>query len=168
MIILILVILVLVFSEIAIFTPAGTGRNLGVIIVGFALIALIGLTMSNDLNHVGMHQQASTTTVRLKSLTASGPATIAEQPLGNGTEKIVVYRLANNAVKRTPVAHTTTTIDRRGSRSKVTLTTKKWRFNNALYRWLFNLTSEEGQVASRKYNFVIPTTWRVISASKLK
>lgn len=124
MIIPILVILVLVFSGIAIFTPAGTGRNLGVIIVGFALIALIGLTMSNDLNHVGMHQQASTTTVRLKSLTASGPATIAEQPLGNGTEKIVVYRLANNAVKRTPVAHTTTTIDRRGSRSKVTLTTK--------------------------------------------
>ncbi|WP_279404178.1 hypothetical protein [Secundilactobacillus kimchicus] len=33
MIILILVILVLVFSGIAIFTPAGTGRNLGVIIV---------------------------------------------------------------------------------------------------------------------------------------
>ncbi|WP_288530668.1 DUF4811 domain-containing protein [uncultured Secundilactobacillus sp.] len=167
MIILILVILVLVFSGIAIFTPAGTGRNLGVIIVGLALIALIGLTMSNDLSHVGMHQQTSTTTVQLKSLTASGPATIAEHPLGNGTEKIVVYRSSNNAVKRTPVAHTTTTIDR-GSRSQVTITTKKWRFNNALYRWLFNLTNEEGQVASRKYNFVIPTTWRVISASKLK
>lgn len=166
MIIIILVILVLIFSGIAIFTPAGIGRNLGIGILGAALVAVIGLTMANDLNHVGMHQVKTTESQRLASLTSGKRSTIARKKLGNGTEQVVIYRPVGQKVTKTPLAHTTTTINRRQTLAKVTVTTGRWRFNNGLYRWLFGLTHEDGQVANRRYVFTIPNNWRIVPASK--
>lgn len=164
MIIILLTILVLLFSALAIFAPTGTIRNVSIGLVGLILVLLTGLTMANDLNHFGMHQQTEITTEGVTSLSGGKPETIAEKRIGTADEKLVVYR-TNKRVKpqKTTLKNTKTTISRStDKRAMVKITTDRWVYNNGVYRWLFALTNEEEQIASRQYQFILPKNWRKV------
>lgn len=173
MIIFILIVSVLVFAIAVIGMKQRLARVFWIVLsLALAIVSCLLFTV-NDQVHWGMKETMTTTD---KPLTAaakiSGTDTILYKALGDGTEKVVIYK--TNA-KQKKVATTTADVTTKNQFQKSakikypTLETRTYRytFKNAFYRVLFAGTGSNHQFKKRTNIFKLPQDWVILSTSQV-
>lgn len=134
-----------------------------------AVFCIVGI-VEHDYNHFGM--KAETTTVKKDLVSSASPKLpiLLYQPLGNGTEKVYLYKTNNADKKPTPTKtdKTTSKVVKNASSASVTVTTKRYVFNNGLDSFLFGWFGHNNELKSREYTFSVPKTWQVLSVKQAK
>ncbi len=168
MIILILILATFTFAGAMIFGRTGVRRTLTIgisfVLIAGSLIALVG----NDTAHWGMHP---VTTTRISDLrpAKSRQAALLIKPLGSGSERTIIYRVAGNQSLTHTVADTTTTTKvMTGSPAQVQLTTTRWQYRNHWSRVLFSLGAGQPAVTARHYLFTVPQSWKTVTITSTK
>ncbi|RRK11362.1 DUF4811 domain-containing protein [Lactiplantibacillus garii] len=163
MIIILLILATFVFSGAMIFGHTGFNRSL-TILISFIVIAgsLIGL-VGNDTAHWGMRQVTTTTISDLEPVKSTDAALMVKH-LGTGSEKVIVYRLANATKTHHTVAAANTTIKQTtGTSAQVQVATTRWQYRNHFSKILFSLGTGQPQVSHRQYLFTVPTSWKTVT-----
>lgn len=163
MIIILLIFATFVFAGFMIFGHRGPLRTsfnvVSFIVIAGSLIALVG----NDNYHWGMHQVTQTQIQNLSPV-RSPQAALMVKRLGTGSERVVVYRLADATKTRRTVAdiHTTTKFVT-GSPAQLQITTTSWQFRSHWSKLLFELGNRQTQVSHRQYLFTTPKNWQTVT-----
>ncbi|HAT54050.1 MAG TPA: hypothetical protein DCW31_02180 [Lactobacillus sp.] len=175
-----MVILLLIVSTIGLFLAAvlmnGRLRHwlIGLFLVMF--VGMIGLLIANDNYHYGMVKAHRTNTVTLVTSapvkTARALNVLLYQPLGNGSEKVYLYRTNTSQTKPQAVptknAGTTLTQNARVKNATLTVKTTRWQFRNSWQHVLFAFAGEQNTVAHRHYQFRLPQSWLALSTTQAK
>lgn len=136
-------------------------------------IGMIALLVANDTYHYGLKKvtQTDTETLVTSAPTAKKgtPDVLLYKALGDGTEKIYLYRtnLSQKKPQPTPLEHATVHVDATET-SSATLVKQitRWQYTNAWMHTLFAMSGENGDIAHRTYTFQIPTTWLQLSTTQ--
>lgn len=168
MILIILILAVIVFIYFNVIPKKGHTPLawLSLIVAVFCVVGIV----EHDYNHFGM--KAETTTVKKDLVSSASPKLpiLLYQPLGNGTEKVYLYKTNNADKKPTPTKtdKTTSKVVKNASSASVTVTTKRYVFNNGLDSFLFGWFGYNNELKSREYTFSVPKTWQVLSVKQAK
>ncbi|ANK60425.1 DUF4811 domain-containing protein [Loigolactobacillus backii] len=141
---------------------------------GLGLILLVlsaSLMIGNDNAHWGMHQVSQQQTTKIASIspTKQLPLLIYQPIRQSKTEKVYLYRLANQkkALHTQASIKTTNEISYQATkRAKLVVTTKYWRYQNSFWRWCFSGTGAHHELISRQNKFVLPNNWTTISCKQ--
>jgi len=143
---------------------------------GLGFIVLVGaatLMIGNDNRHWGMHQETTTRTANIASISPSKQVNLLiYQPIRQAKkERVYVYRLSNQQKRR----HTTANVKTHNQIhyrdvSQATLQTKttRWHYNNTLWRWLFSWTGQHQTLVKRQNTFILPHSWTTLSVRQAK
>lgn len=139
----------------------------------FATIFLVslGFIIANDHYHFGMKKFTETTTQTLTSTSGSKNINmLLYQPLGNGTEKIYLYKTneAQKKPKRTGTDHIENVIKKNQTKTQVQTDKTYWIYNSATARFWFGLSSKNHQLIKEKNTFNIQKDWLVLSTGQAK
>ncbi|MCD2256738.1 DUF4811 domain-containing protein [Agrilactobacillus fermenti] len=172
MIIFLLILSVILFAIFMIGFKPGILKS---VLVALSLVLMLGaITMfvANDQFHWGMKE---TTEVVDKPLTAAaninGTNTILYKPLGNGHEKIFIYK-TNAQQKKVTTTSADVKVTNKLVRSAqiqhpvLTQTTYRYTYKNSGYRLLFAGTSSNNRYKKRTNTFKVPQTWVVLSTNQ--
>ncbi|MFD0898376.1 DUF4811 domain-containing protein [Loigolactobacillus binensis] len=151
----------------------GAMRNsiIGLLLV--VMIGSIGLLFTNDNQHWGMKTVTTTTEKPLTSAAAlSGAKLLLYQPLGNGHEKIFIYK---NSTTQKKVAHTTadvtttSSVTKTSSQSaKLVTKTSRYVYRNGFYRFLFAGVGNNHEFKARHHEFKVGRDWVILSTTQAK
>lgn len=152
--------------------PLTKHRNL------IAVLSLVGLIISgavmvlNDSYHFGMKMQQTSKTVPLAS-SVSNTKILLFQPLGNGQEKIYLYKTKDSQkhLSKETTEHTTTTITHNQELkqpTKLTITTFRYVYASWISRLFFSPLDNDGHIEKVHYHFQIGKDWQIMSVPQLK
>ncbi|MBF8807329.1 MAG: DUF4811 domain-containing protein [Enterococcus lacertideformus] len=168
MIIFVLIISLLAFALINIFAKK-TWQTFLSLIFGLIFVASLGLIVANVSNHFGMEKVTEMKTTNLVSSADSDNANmLLYQGLGDGTEKIYLYRTneEQKKPKTTGTDNETNQVEQAtGKAQKVTKTTY-WVYKNDMYKLWFNLADNNHEYAKRVNIFKIPSDWIELSTDQ--
>ena len=130
--------------------------------------------MLNDSHHLGMKSVTETQTENLVS-TAGKNSKInltVYQPLGNGKEKVFVYRTADkpNKTQKTKIDYDVTTkIEHSNTKTpQVEIQRQCYTYKNDFWKMLFAGLGLNKETHHYTYIFKVPQNWLVLSTSQLK
>ncbi|MFD1318643.1 DUF4811 domain-containing protein [Loigolactobacillus zhaoyuanensis] len=174
MLIVLVLLSALLFAIITISTNNSSATRNG--IAGLMLVLLVGsiaLLFVNDDQHWGMKTVTTTTEKPLTSATdMSGANLLLYQALGNGKEKIFIYKTSaqQKKVTTTPADIKTTSSVTKSSAKNAKLVTKTTRYvyRNGFYRALFAGTGNNHTFKSRHNEFKVGSNWVVLSTQQAK
>lgn len=136
----------------------------------FLILAVLsgGALIANDTYHFGMKVKETTTTKSLVSSVSGKMNILLYQPLGNGEEKIYLYK--NDAIQKKPKAiktknmsaKTTTTTDT----PQVVIKEKRYVYQNNWSRLMFGLLGNNNELKHRSYIFKVNQDWYVLSVKQ--
>lgn len=139
----------------------------------FALLFIVSLCLitANDHYHYGMKKVTDTTTQALTSSADNKNMNmLLYQPLGNGTEKVYIYKTneAQKKAKTTGTEHVTNVV--KENQTKTQLETKKtyWVYKNDTAKLWFSLSSKDRQLVKEKNTFSVEKDWVVLSTTQAK
>lgn len=138
-----------------------------------AIICSISL-MLNDSNHLGMKTQVYTETKDLVSITGKDSPLnlITYKSLGNGDEKIFIYRTADHPNKncKTKIEYNVTTKVQRGSSEtpQVEIKKKHYVYKNEFWRLMFGGLGLNKETYQYTYIFKLPKNWLVLDMKQLQ
>lgn len=143
---------------------------------GLGFIVLVGaatLMIGNDNWHWGMHQETTTRTTNIASISPSKQVNLlVYQPIRQAKkERVYVYRLTNQKKQRHTAASVTAynQINYRDvSQAKLQTKTMRWHYNNALWRGLFSWTGQHQTLVKRQNTFILPHSWTTLSVRQAK
>lgn len=141
--------------------------------VAFAAIFLIslGFITANDHYHYGMKKVTETTTQTLTS-TADNKAMkmLLYQPLGNGKEKIYLYKTNESQKKPKPTGtdHVSNIVKKDQAKSQLQTTKTYWVYKNDTIKFWFGLSSKNHQLIKEKNTFDVQKDWLVLSTDQAK
>lgn len=141
-------------------------------IFGFIFIASLTLVTLNITHHFGMKQEVITKKVELHSSVAQNQMPILlYQDLGDGTEKIYLYRTDEQqkkakATDTNKVKNVVKTID--GTRAYLINMRKQWIYKNSFYQFLFNIADNNHEYIKQTNEFNLPTSWVILSVKQAK
>ena len=176
MILIILVIALLLFLVLSILWHRGRLLK-KVVCTGLFIIAIAcSLTlMLNDVSHLGMKEVQVTTTTKLQPTISPKKLPVnllMYKQLGTGSEKIYLYKpTATTKIHHTDADVSTSTQvvqDAHAKTASVTVTKTEYRTKNVFWHVLYYGLGLENQVKQRHYQFTVPTSWKVVSATQLK
>lgn len=170
MILLIVILSVAAFAIINVFAKNAL-QTFCSLIFGAIFVISTGFMMANLTYHFGMEKVTKTTTTALVSSGDSDSADILlYQPLGNGSEKVYLYKTdskqkkpkqtGTDSVKNSVVTGAETA-------QKVTKTTT-WVYKSDAYKLLFNIADNNHQYVKRSNTFEIPDSWVQLSVAQAK
>ncbi|MFR2689918.1 MAG: DUF4811 domain-containing protein, partial [Enterococcus faecium] len=143
------------------------------LIFGLIFVASLSLIVANLSNHFGMEKVTETKTEKIvSSADSQGADMLLYKALGNGKEKVYLYRTneKQEKPKATGTDNETNKVEKTdGDAEKVTKTTY-WEYKNDMYKFWFNIADNNHEYDSRVNTFKIPETWVELStdqASKL-
>ncbi|MFD1671508.1 DUF4811 domain-containing protein [Agrilactobacillus yilanensis] len=142
-----------------------TVGGLGLLVLSTAALLMIG----NDNWHWGMHQTTTTTTTKITSVSGQTQLPLlVYQPLKKSTtERVYIYQNRTSQKRQLTQANLKTTnkvlYQSTATQAKLVTTTKKWRYNQGLWRWLFENTGKHHELIARTNTFILPTTWTTLS-----
>lgn len=142
------------------------------ILLGLVFLASLALITLNVTNHFGMKKEATVTSEALvSSATSKDFDVLLYQPLGNGKEKVYLYR--TNEEQKKPTATKTeqtsyTVKQTQTSHAKVTIKKYVWVYKNKFYELLFGITDNNHEYIKQHYTFEIPKSWPVLSVNQAK
>lgn len=134
-----------------------------------AILCVVGI-VAHDYNHYGM--KIKTTTVKKELVSSASPKLplLLYQPLGNGTEKVYLYK-TNNADKKptaTKTDKTSAIVKKNARKATVTIKTNRYVFRNGMDAFLFGWFGHNNELKSREYIFSVPKNWKVLSIKQAK
>ncbi|MFC6169443.1 DUF4811 domain-containing protein [Loigolactobacillus jiayinensis] len=149
------------------------GRNVATGVLLLVLICSIAGLFFNDNQQWGMKTVTTTTEKSLTSASnISGAKLLLYQPLGNGNEKIFIYKTDSQQKK---VAHTTADIKTKTSvtknntkNAKLVTKTTRYVYRNGFYRFLFAGVGNNHTFKSRQQQFKVGSDWVVLSTTQAK
>lgn len=170
MIFVVTVISVLAFALTNIFAKKTWQTVLSIIFAGIFLISLALIT-ANDHYHYGMKKVTETTTQTLLSTADNKDMNmLLYQPLGDGTEKIYLYKTndSQKKPKTTGADHVSNII--KTSQKKSQLKTEKtyWVYKNDTTKFWFGLSSKNHQLVKERNTFDVQNEWFVLSTTQAK
>lgn len=135
------------------------------------LIAFLGglATVAHVSTHWGMELKTTTKTVKIKSV-SDQLSLLTYQKLGTGSEKVYIYKDANNKQKHTQTATNTTNKTKTisGTTAKLVVSEKRWEFKNSWYKTLFGVMDLAGRLDSRTNTFELPSSWYTMSTTQVQ
>lgn len=139
----------------------------------FALLFFAGLALmtANDHYHFGMKQVTETTTEPLVSSSDNKEMNLLlYQPLGDGTEKVYVYKTNEKQKKPLSTGTDHVTNEVKENQTSNQLVTKKtyWVYKNKTAELWFGLSSENHQLVKEENSFSVKKDWIVLSTEQAK
>lgn len=170
MIFVVTIISVLAFALTNIFAKKTWQTILSVVFAVIFLISL-GFITANDHYHYGMKKVTETTTQTLSS-TADNKAMkmLLYQPLGNGKEKIYLYKTNESQKKPKPTGtdHVSNTVKKNQAKSQLQTAKTYWVYKNDTTKFWFGLSSKNHQLIKEKNTFDVQKDWLVLSTDQAK
>lgn len=167
MILIILILAVIAFIYFNVIPKKGY-MPLAIISLLIAVLSITGI-VAHDYNHYGMKTQ--TTTVKKELVSSSSPQlpVLLYQPLGNGTEKIYLYKTKNTDKKPTPIKTDKTHASvKTAAKPSMTIKTERYVFSNGWNQFLFGWFGHNNELKHREYTFNVPKNWKVLSIKQAK
>ncbi|MCT3342153.1 DUF4811 domain-containing protein [Lactobacillus johnsonii] len=131
-------------------------------------LCILGI-VAHDYNHWGMKTETQISKQSLVSSATPNLPLLLYQPLGNGTEKVYLYKTNNeqkkpNAIKLDKVS----TEIKHSAQANLQIETTRYVYRDNFSRIMFRVFSHNNELKQRKYIFTIPSTWKVISTKDMK
>lgn len=131
-------------------------------------LCILGI-VAHDYNHWGMKTETQISKQSLVSSATPNLPLLLYQPLGNGTEKVYLYKTNNeqkkpNAIKLDKVS----TEIKHSAQANLQIETTRYVYRDNFSRIIFGVFSYNNELKQRKYIFTIPSSWKVISTKDMK
>lgn len=144
-----------------------------VIAVIFAVIFMgsIALMTLNYTHHFGMKETNVVTKQKLYNTAETDIVNLLlYQPLGDGSEKVYLYKTEaqQKKVTATKTDQVTNTVKTNQATAQLVTTTKRWVYRSDWYRFLFGIADNNHEYISQVNTFEIPTDWSVLSVAQAK
>lgn len=167
MILIILILAVIAFIYFNVIPKKGH-RPLALISLIIASLSVAGI-VAHDYNHFGMKTETTMMRKNLVSSAAPQLPVLLYQPLGNGTEKIYLYKTNNAAKKPTPIKTDKSHISvKTATKASVKISTERYVFSNEFDHFLFGWFGHNNELKHREYTFNVPKNWKVLSIKEAK
>ncbi|MEQ7032038.1 DUF4811 domain-containing protein [Enterococcus avium] len=170
MIFVITIISVIAFALTNIFAKKAWQTFLSIIFAAIFLVSL-GFIIANDHDHYGMKRVTETTT---QSLTSSADSKdmkmLLYQPLGNGEEKVFLYKTNESQIKpkSTGTDHVTNLVKKDQTKSQLKIKKSYWVYKNNTAKFWFRFTSKNHLLIEEKNIFEVQKNWLVLSTKQAK
>ena len=140
--------------------------------LGFILLArsIAAITLY-DYQHLGMKVETKTNTRQLSSSASPQLPILLYQPLGNGQEKIYLYKTNPKQKKVKPIStnHSSATVNfTTDQTAKLEIKTSRYIFKNKTAEVMFGVFGHQNEFKHRKYIFTVPKNWKVLSVKQAK
>ncbi len=170
MMLLIVVISVIAFALLNVFAKNKVQTMISLV---FGLIFVLSLTamMANLSAHFGMEKTTTTTTKPLVSSSDSDQLSmLLYQPLGDGTEKIYLYRTdeSQKKPKQTRMDHVTNHVVENAKAAEKETKTTRWTYKNDVYRFLFGIAGNDEEFIREENTFSLPDSWALLTVDQAK
>lgn len=169
MILIITILSVVAFAFTNIFAKKSWQTLLSII---FAAIFMASLTLivANDHYHFGMKKETMTTTETLSSSTSGTADMLLYQPLGNGSEKVYLYKTNDSQKKlsQTGTDKVTNKLVEKASQNQIITKKIYWTYKNDTMKLFFGLTSKNKELVREVNTFKVSQSWLVLSTSQAK
>lgn len=169
MILLILLISLILFAYFMIIP--GKGHKY-IATLGLILFTLsIGSISMHDHQQFGMVEKIKTSTHSLSSSASPQFPVLLYQPLGNGTEKVYLYKTSPKQKKVKPISTNNSSAKVKftsDKTAKLEIKTTRYVFKNKTMQLLFGVFGHEGELKHRQYTFIVPKNWKVLSVKEAK
>lgn len=166
----ILIILILAVIAFIYFNVIPKKGHMPVAIISLIIAALsVAGIVAHDYNHFGMKTQTITIKKDLVSSASPQMPILLYQPLGNGKEKIYLYKSNNAAKKPTPIKTDKTHANvKAASKPSMTIKTEHYVFRNGFDQFLFGWFGHNNELKHREYTFSVPKNWKVLSIKEAR
>jgi hypothetical protein len=127
--------------------------------------------MANLTYHFGMEKETTAkTTALVSSADNENFDLLLYQPLGDGTEKIYLYKTDTDQEepKQTGTDKVTNVVETGADSAQLETKTTRWVYKSDLSRFLFGIADNDGQYVSRTNTFSLPDSWEVLSVDQAK
>ena len=131
-------------------------------------LCILGI-VAHDYNHWGMKTETQISKQSLVSSATPNLPLLLYQPLGNGTEKVYLYKTNNeqkkpNAIKLDKVS----TEIKHSAQANLQIETTRYVYRDDFSRIMFGIFAHNNELKQRKYIFTIPSSWKVISTKDMQ
>lgn len=131
-------------------------------------LCILGI-VAHDYNHWGMKTETQISKQSLVSSATPNLPLLLYQPLGNGTEKVYLYKTNNeqkkpNAIKLDKVS----TEIKHSAQANLQIETTRYVYRDNFSRIMFGVFAHDNELKQRKYIFTIPSSWKVISTKEMQ
>lgn len=132
------------------------------------ILCVVGI-VEHDYNHWGMKTKTTSSTNTLVSSATPRLPILLYQPLGNGTEKVYLYKTGQLQKKPKSIKlDKVSTKVKRSSQPKVTIKTTCYTYSNTFNQIMFGVFGHDKELKHREYIFSIPYNWKVMSVNDAK
>ncbi|KRM99095.1 hypothetical protein FD18_GL000183 [Lactobacillus taiwanensis DSM 21401] len=131
-------------------------------------LCILGI-VAHDYNHWGMKTETQTVNHSLVSSATPNLPLLLYRPLGNGTEKIYLYK-TNDSQKKLKAIKLDKVSTKINHSKKPTLQIKTTRYvySDNFSKIMFSVFGHNNELKQRKYIFAIPSNWKVISTKDMQ
>lgn len=166
----ILIILILAVIAFIYFNVIPKKGHLPVAIISLiiATLCIVGI-VAHDNDHYGM--KVKTTTVKKELVSSASPQfpILLYQPLGNGTEKVYLYKTNNTDKKPTSIkVNKSHAVVKTAAKPTITIKTQRYVFDDNMQKFLFDWFGHNNELKKREYIFNVPKNWKVLSVKEAK
>lgn len=132
-------------------------------------LCVLGI-VENDYSHWGMKTQTTVETKRLTSSAVPQMPMLLYQPLGNGTEKIYLYKTADKPKKlvATKTDKVVTKINKNTKIAQISVKTTRYVYKDKFNEVMFGIFERNNELKKREYVFSLTKNWQVLSVKKAK
>lgn len=172
MIIFLVIISVLLFAFTFIFAKS-TWQYVLTVVFGLVFLGSVALMEMNYSHHFGMEKETITKTSPIvSSADTEGLNILLYQPLGDGEEKVYLYKTkpSQEKVSQTGTDHVKNTVSKNDTIKEATLESKttRWVYKSSFYKLLFGISGNNKEYDSRKNLFYLPNDWLELSTDQAK
>lgn len=139
------------------------------LVFGLLFVLSLGLIVGNITNHFGMEEVTETkTTPLVSSADQSDVNMLLYQSLGDGTEKVYLYRTDDKQKepKATGTKNETNKVEQTDGKAEKVSETTYWVYKNDQYKFWFNLADNNHEYERRVNTFKLPNDWIELSTDQ--
>lgn len=131
-------------------------------------LCILGI-VAHDYNHWGMKTETQISKQNLVSSANPNLPLLLYQPLGNGTEKVYLYKTSDEQKKPKAIKlDKVSTEIKHSAQANLQIETTRYVYRDNFIRIMFGVFSHNNELKQRKYIFTIPSNWKVISTKDMK
>lgn len=131
-------------------------------------LCILGI-VAHDYNHWGMKTETQISKQSLVSSATPNLPLLLYQPLGNGTEKVYLYKTNNEQKKPKAIKlDKVSTEIKHSAQANLQIETTRYVYRDDFSRIMFGIFAHNNELKQRKYIFTIPSNWKVISTRDMK
>lgn len=131
-------------------------------------LCIVGI-VAHDYNHWEMKTETQISKQSLVSSARPNLPLLLYQPLGNGTEKVYLYKTSNEQKKPKAIKLDKVSAKiKHSEQANLQIEITRYVYRNNFSRIMFEVFSHNNELKQRKYIFTIPSSWKVISTKDIQ